>query len=117
MGRHPVAVVNLHITYARTMRFDYSRFSLGGLHGKHVVATWKVKTGTIPAFAVGPRKTKKTLCRDGKPVSGCTSLPYTAHVMYWQTTIHFFFRSNGKIFLYLTYWRLVTIIRPSIHKI
>jgi hypothetical protein len=37
MGRHPVAVVNLHITYARTMKVDYSRFSLGGLHGKHVV--------------------------------------------------------------------------------
>jgi hypothetical protein len=29
MGRHPVAVVNLHITYARTMKVDYSRFSLG----------------------------------------------------------------------------------------
>jgi hypothetical protein len=38
MGRHPVAVVNLQITYARTMKVDYSRFSLGGLHGKHVVA-------------------------------------------------------------------------------
>jgi hypothetical protein len=51
MGRHPVAVVNLHTTYARNMKVDYSRFSLGGLHGKHVVATWKGKTGTIPAFA------------------------------------------------------------------
>jgi hypothetical protein len=50
MGRHPVAVVNLHITYARTMKVDYSRFSLGGLHGKHVVATWTGKTGTIPAL-------------------------------------------------------------------
>jgi hypothetical protein len=56
MGRHPMAVANLHITYARTMKFDYFRFSLGGLHGKHVVATWKGKTGTIPAFALGPRK-------------------------------------------------------------
>jgi hypothetical protein len=26
---------------------------------------WKRKTGTIPAFALGPRKTKKNLCRDG----------------------------------------------------
>jgi IS1 family transposase len=59
MSRHPVAVVNLHITYARTMKADYSRFSLGGLRGKHVVATWKRKTGTIPAFVLGPRKTKK----------------------------------------------------------
>jgi hypothetical protein len=66
MCRHPVAVVNLHITYARTMKVDYSRFSWGGLYGKHVVATWKGKTGTIPAFALGPRKTKKTLCRDGR---------------------------------------------------
>jgi hypothetical protein len=24
------------------------------------------KTGTIPAFAVGPRKAKKTLCGDGR---------------------------------------------------
>jgi hypothetical protein len=61
MGRHPVAVVILHITYARTMKVDYSRFIWGGLHGKHVVKTWK-KKGTIPAFALGPRKTKKTLC-------------------------------------------------------
>jgi hypothetical protein len=47
------------------MKVDYSRFSWGGLHGKHVVATGKGKTGTIPAFAQGPRKTKKNLCRDG----------------------------------------------------
>jgi hypothetical protein len=66
MGRHPVAVVNLHITYARTMNVDYSTFSCGGLHGKHVVATWKEKTGTIPEFALGPRKTKKNLCRNGR---------------------------------------------------
>jgi hypothetical protein len=46
MGRHPVAVVILHITYARTMKVDYSRFSWGGLHGKHIVAAWKGKSGT-----------------------------------------------------------------------
>jgi hypothetical protein len=68
MVRHPVAVVNLHITYARTMKVDYSRFSLGWLHGKHVVVTWKGKTGTITAFALGPRKTKKNLSR--WPVAG-----------------------------------------------
>jgi putative sterol carrier protein len=62
MGRHPVAVVNLHITYARTVKVDYYTFIWGGLYGK-LVATWKGKTGTIPAFAVGPRKTKKNLCR------------------------------------------------------
>jgi hypothetical protein len=66
MGRHSVAVVISHITYARTMKADYSRFSWGGLHGKHVVATWKVKTGTIPAFALGLRETKKNMCQDGR---------------------------------------------------
>jgi hypothetical protein len=39
MGGHLVAVVISHITYARTMKVDYSRFSWGGLHVKHVVAT------------------------------------------------------------------------------
>jgi hypothetical protein len=29
MGKHPVTVVNLYITYARTMKVDYSRFILG----------------------------------------------------------------------------------------
>jgi hypothetical protein len=65
MGRHPVAVVILHITYARTMTVDYSRFSNGR-------ATWeacsdnleKKITGTIPVFALVPRKTKKNLWRD-----------------------------------------------------
>jgi hypothetical protein len=66
MGRHPVAVVILLITYARTMKVDYSGFSWAELHGKHVVATWKGKTGTIPALALGPRKTKKSLCRDDR---------------------------------------------------
>jgi hypothetical protein len=59
MGRHSVAVVVSHITYARTMKVDYCRFSWGGLHGKHVVATGKKKTGTIPAFALGPRKSNE----------------------------------------------------------
>jgi hypothetical protein len=34
MGIHPVAVVISHITCARIMKADYSRFSWGGLHGK-----------------------------------------------------------------------------------
>jgi hypothetical protein len=46
MGRHRVEVVNLYVTYARTMKVGYSKFSLGGLHGKHVVETGKRKTGT-----------------------------------------------------------------------
>jgi hypothetical protein len=48
------------------MKDYYSRFGLGGLHGKHVVATGKGKTGNIQAFAIGHRKTKKNLCRDGR---------------------------------------------------
>jgi hypothetical protein len=40
---HPVAVVILQITYARTVKVDYTRFRWRGLHGKHVVATWKGK--------------------------------------------------------------------------
>jgi hypothetical protein len=40
MGRHPVAVVNLHITYARTMKVDYSRFSWGR-------ATWEACSDNI----------------------------------------------------------------------
>jgi hypothetical protein len=63
MGRQPVAVVILHITYARTMKVDYSRFSWGGLHGKHVVASWEKKTGTIPAFAL-----RRTQENQEKPV-------------------------------------------------
>jgi hypothetical protein len=59
MGRYPVAVVISHITYTRTMKVDYSRFSWGGLYGKHVVVTWQGKMGTILEFALGPRKTKK----------------------------------------------------------
>jgi hypothetical protein len=54
-----VAVVISHVTYARTMKVDYPRFSWGELHGKHVVASWKGKMGTVPAFALGPMKTKR----------------------------------------------------------
>jgi hypothetical protein len=53
MGKDPVAVVISHITHARTVKVDYCRFSWKRLHGKHVVATGKEKTGNIPAFAVG----------------------------------------------------------------
>jgi hypothetical protein len=65
MGRHLVAVVILHTTCAQTMNVYYCRFS-------YCRATWEACsgnlenkiTGTIPAFALGPRKTKKNLCRD-----------------------------------------------------
>jgi hypothetical protein len=66
MVRHHVAVVMSHITYARTIKVDSSRFGWGELRGNHVVATGKGKTETIPAFALGPRKPKKNLCRDNR---------------------------------------------------
>jgi hypothetical protein len=47
MCRHPVAVVILHVTYARTMKVDDSRFSWGGLHGKHVVVTTEDATQNL----------------------------------------------------------------------
>jgi hypothetical protein len=40
MGKHPVAVVILHITYAWTMKVDYSRFSWGK-------AKWEVCSGNM----------------------------------------------------------------------
>ena len=48
MGRH--LLITLHLLKE-------------GLHGKHVVATWN-NMGTIPAFALRPRKNQE------KPVSG-----------------------------------------------
>jgi hypothetical protein len=50
MGTRSVAVVILHVTYARTMKVDCPGFSWGGLHGKHVVATWKIKNGNHPSI-------------------------------------------------------------------
>jgi hypothetical protein len=61
-----VPVVISHITYVRTMKVDYFRFSFRGLHWKPVVVIWKGKTGTILAFALGSRRTKKNLCRDDR---------------------------------------------------
>jgi hypothetical protein len=66
MGRHPVAVVILHITYARTVKVDHSRFSQGRATCEACSGNLEKKTGTIPVFVLGPRKTKKNLCRDGR---------------------------------------------------
>ena len=40
------------------------KFNSGGLHERHVVATWNL--GTISAFACRHRETKKNLCRGGR---------------------------------------------------
>jgi hypothetical protein len=67
MGGHPVAVVILLITYARAMKIGYSRFSCGRATSEGCSGNLDKKiTGTIPAFALGPRNTKKNLCRDGR---------------------------------------------------
>src|SRR5215510_4619632 len=60
MGRHPVAVVILHITYARTMKVDCYRFRWVGLHGKHVAATRKRKREPSQHLLYDPEKPRKT---------------------------------------------------------
>jgi hypothetical protein len=42
---HPVSVVILHITYARTMKVDYSRFSLGRATWEACSGNWERKNG------------------------------------------------------------------------
>jgi hypothetical protein len=79
MGRHLVAVFNLHITYAQTMKVDYSRFSLGGLPGKHVVATWKGKNGNHPSIC------SRTQENQEKPVS---RWPVAGPSVYWLLASH-----------------------------
>jgi hypothetical protein len=49
MGRHEVAVVISHITYAWTMMFDHSRFSWGALHRKHVYTGLFIRPSAISA--------------------------------------------------------------------
>jgi len=46
------------------MKLVTTKFNSGGLHEKHVVATWNI--GTISGFAFGHRETKKNLFRDGR---------------------------------------------------
>ena len=65
LGRHPVAGV--FTCYISTDYDDFPlKFRYGVLHGKHVRSGNLEMSGTIPAFAQGPRETKKTLCRDGR---------------------------------------------------
>jgi len=46
------------------MKLVTIKFKFGGLHEKHVVATWIF--GTISAFAYRHRETKRNLCRGGR---------------------------------------------------
>ena len=54
-----------YFTCKQNMKLVTTRFKSGGLHEKHVVATWNVG-GTISAFAYRHRETKKNLCRGGR---------------------------------------------------
>ena len=46
------------------MKLVTNKFNSGGLHEKHVVATWNL--GKISAFAYRHRETKKNLYRGGR---------------------------------------------------
>ena len=47
------------------MKLVTTKFNSGGLHEKHVVATWNVGN-RLSAFAYRHRETKKILCRGGR---------------------------------------------------
>ena len=47
------------------MKLVATRFKSGGLHEKHVVATWNVGN-RLAAFDYRHRETKKNLCRGGR---------------------------------------------------
>ena len=59
MGCQPVAVVIIH---ARKYEKGSNKFKSGGLHEKHVVATWNVGN-RLSTFAYRHRETEKNLCR------------------------------------------------------
>jgi len=47
------------------MKLVTTKFKSGGLHEKHVVATWNVGN-RLSAFAYRHRETEKNLCRGGR---------------------------------------------------
>jgi len=53
-----------YFTCIQNMKWVSNKFESGGLHEKHVVATWNL--GTMPAFAYTHKETKKNLCRGGR---------------------------------------------------
>ena len=54
-----------YFTCKQNMKLVTTRFKSGGLHEKHVVATWNVGN-RLSAFAYRHRETKKNLCRGGR---------------------------------------------------
>jgi hypothetical protein len=67
VGCHPVAVVTLHLNYVKP-----TKFKAGGLHEKHVVATWNLG---------GP--SQHLLIDKGKPRKTCVEMAgrRTFHVL------------------------------------
>ena len=54
-----------YFTCIQNMKLVTNKFKSGGLHEKHVVATWNVGNH-LSAFAYRHRETKKNLCRGGR---------------------------------------------------
>ena len=53
-----------NFTCKQNMKLVTNKFKSGGLHEKHVVATWNV--GKVSAFAYRHRETENNLCRGGR---------------------------------------------------
>ena len=53
-----------YFTCIQNMKLVITKFKSGGLHEKHVVATWNVGK-RLSAFAYRHRETEKNLCRGG----------------------------------------------------
>ena len=54
-----------YFTCIQNMKLVTNKFKLGGLHEKHVVATWNLGNH-LSAVAYRHRETKKNLCRGGR---------------------------------------------------
>ena len=54
-----------YFTCKQNMKLVTTGFKSGGLHEKHVVATWNVGNH-LSAFAYRHRETEKNLCRSGR---------------------------------------------------
>jgi hypothetical protein len=54
-----------YFTCIQNMKLVTTEFKSGGLHEKHVVATWNVGN-RLSAFAYRHRETEKNLCRGGR---------------------------------------------------
>jgi hypothetical protein len=93
MGRHPVAVVTLHITYARSMKVDYSRFSWGR-------ATWEACSGNLERKNGNHRRIcSMTQENQEKPVSRYINTVYGyLNAFCWSKLQTLLLSVNGTVF-------------------